>query len=84
MSAFFEVAERRSALEAELTQLEHEEAAAVADLVDVADATTVADLVGWSVNRVRSAAKLVRDGDLDDDQAGPGENAVDGASGDVS
>ena len=79
LAAFFEVADRRATLESELADLEHSEATAVADMVAVADAATVACLVGWSVNRVRSATKLIRDGDLDevDDAA---DTAADGAS----
>lgn len=65
--AFFDVADRRAALEAELAELEHEEALAVANLVTVSDASAVAELVGWSVNRVRSAAKLVSENGADAD-----------------
>ena len=56
--AFFDVADRRVALEVELAELENEEAAAVAALVDVSEPALVADMIGWSVAKVRAAAKL--------------------------
>ena len=56
--AFFDVADRRAALEGELAELEREEAAAVAALVEVSEPALVANMIGWSVARVRAAAKL--------------------------
>ncbi len=56
--AFFDVADRRVALEAELAELESEEAAAVAAMVEVSEPSLVAEMVGWSVAKVRAAAKL--------------------------
>ena len=56
--AFFDVADRRAALEGELAELEREEAAAVAALVEVSEPALVANMIGWSVAKVRAAAKL--------------------------
>ena len=56
--AFFDVADRRVALEAELAELESEEAAAVAAMVEVSEPSLVAEMIGWSVAKVRAAAKL--------------------------
>lgn len=56
--AFFDVADRRMALERELAELETEEASAVAALVEVSEPSLVAETIGWSVAKVRAAAKL--------------------------
>ncbi len=60
--AFFDVAERRAQMQAELDRLDEEEAAAIATLATLLDAATVAELVGWSTTKVRSAAKLADTG----------------------
>ena len=60
-SAFFEVADRRTQLEAELQALEAEESAAVSAMAAVSDPSLVAEMVGWSVAKVRGAVKSATD-----------------------
>ena len=55
---FFDIADRRKALEAELDQLDREEADVVAGLTAVTDPGAVAEMIGWSVSKVRAASKL--------------------------
>ncbi|WP_420451966.1 hypothetical protein [Ilumatobacter sp.] len=55
---FFDIADRRKALEAELDQLEREEADVVAELTAVTDPGAVAEMIGWSISKVRAASKL--------------------------
>ena len=57
----FDIADRRTALEADLDQLERDETDVIAELVAVADAAAVAEMIGWPVAKVRTAAKLAGD-----------------------
>ena len=62
-SAFFAVEDRRRELTIELDGLDVEQAEALTTIVAVSDPASVAEVIGWSATKVRSAVKLLSDGD---------------------